>query len=84
MTHLPHRQPSHYTLTFDPDQAVRVRIQAEFREMPGMRLTVPQAARLFNLDSATCQRALRELVQTGILATNGRQFFRHGTGRYSG
>jgi len=30
------------------------RIQMEFLEMPGLRLTSPQARRLWNLDEASC------------------------------
>ena len=32
------------------DHALHERIQSEYREMPGMRLTAQQAARLFNLE----------------------------------
>ena len=31
------------------------RIQGEFSEMPGLRLTPPQAQRLWGLDRATCE-----------------------------
>ena len=31
------------------------RIRAEFVEMPGLKLTLPQAARLFNLEQARCE-----------------------------
>jgi hypothetical protein len=68
---------------FDPDRQVEARIRAEFREMPGMRLTMPQAARLFNLDRILCARALQALVETGALWTDGRQFLSPGGGRRS-
>ena len=32
-------------------EAVAQRVRAEFEEMPGMTLTVPQASRLFGLDA---------------------------------
>jgi|RhiMethySRZTD1v2_1073278.scaffolds.fasta_scaffold00313_26 hypothetical protein len=49
----------------DPD--LRCRIQAEFEEMPGLKLTLRQASRLFNVDVATCERLLAELVVSGAL-----------------
>ena len=35
------------------------RIEAEYREMPGLTLTLPQAARLFSLETARCERVTR-------------------------
>jgi hypothetical protein len=43
------------------------RIAAEFREMPGLVLTVPQASRLLGVDQAACEGILARLVQQGIL-----------------
>lgn len=63
------------------DGAVYARIRAEYQEMPGMRLTVAQAARLFNLDPIRCARALEALVLEGSLWTNGREFFSSTVGR---
>lgn len=64
------------------DHEVRVRIRAEFHEMPGLRLTVPQAARLFNLEVARCARVLDGLVRNGALWTNGREFLNPNCGRW--
>ena len=36
--------------------AVADRVRAEFEEMPGLTLTVPQASRLFGLDQDVCRR----------------------------
>ena len=47
------------------------RVRGEFTEMPGMRLTTPQAARLWGLDLATAEQALSALVQAGFLARRG-------------
>jgi hypothetical protein len=47
------------------------RIRSEFHEMPGLCLTVPQAARLWNLDSQTSETALQRLVADGYLAKTG-------------
>src|SRR5205809_8044096 len=43
------------------------RIRGEFREMPGLTLTVAQARRLWSLDPSTCSEVLTELVDTGFL-----------------
>lgn len=63
------------------DRAIGTRIRAEYCEMPGMRLTVPQAARLFNLEVALCARVLESLVIAGVLWTNGREFTGPNVGR---
>ena len=43
------------------------RILAEYREMPGLRLTLRQAARLWALDTVDCQAILDTLVAAGSL-----------------
>lgn len=43
------------------------RILAEYREMPGLRLTLRQAARLWPLDTVDCQAILDTLVAAGSL-----------------
>jgi hypothetical protein len=57
------------------------RVQGEFREMPGLTLTVRQAARLFSIEQTRCERVLGELVAEGVLATDGAIFARVGSGR---
>jgi hypothetical protein len=47
--------------------AILQRIAAEFRDMPGLILSVPQASRLLGLDAAACQRILGELEKDGFL-----------------
>ena len=44
------------------------RIQGEYLEMPGLRLTTAQAQRLWNLDRPTCEDLLGRLVATRFLA----------------
>lgn len=63
------------------DDTLHQRIRAEYNEMPGMRLTLPQAARLFNLEPAHCAEVLRILVKNGALWTNGREFLARNAGR---
>jgi hypothetical protein len=43
------------------------RIRSEFLEMPGLCLTVRQAARLWNVEVATSETALRLLVRRHFL-----------------
>jgi len=43
------------------------RIAAEFREMPGLVLTVPQASRFLGVDPAACERILIRLAKHGVL-----------------
>lgn len=53
------------------------RIRAEFLEMPGLRLTSRQAARLWHLDLATCEAVLATLVVEHFLqCTAGGAFVR--------
>ena len=50
-----------------------VRLTAEFREMPGLRLTPQQTARLIGVDVETASSVLKTLVERGFLrlTTNG-------------
>ena len=47
--------------------AVAKRVLAEFDEMPGMALTVPQASRLFGLDNGACRTVVDRLVEQSYL-----------------
>ena len=44
-----------------------LRVQAEYHEMPGLKLTELQAQRLWGLDDRTCGRVLMALVEQGFL-----------------
>ena len=57
------------------------RVWAEFREMPGLNLTLAQAARLFSLDRVRCAHVLDALVGSGVLVTDGVAFARADSGR---
>lgn len=52
-----------------PDQTATIteRVRGEFREMPGLTLTLAQAGRLWCLDTPTCREVLSQLVETGFL-----------------
>ena len=43
------------------------RIDSEYREMPGLRLTLAQAARLWGLPAPQCRALLGALVERGRL-----------------
>lgn len=43
------------------------RVRAEFEEMPGMTLTMPQASRLFGLDTDMCRAIVDRLVRASYL-----------------
>lgn len=43
------------------------RVRSEFNEMPGLRLTPPQAARLLGLNRRVSQRVIEALVSTEFL-----------------
>jgi len=44
-----------------------MRIEAEFLQMPGLRLTVPEAQRRFGVDEIMCEAILDALVDGGVL-----------------
>jgi len=52
-------------------QALLRRITVEYDEMPGLRLTVAQADRLFGLREDVCTRVLHALVDVAILRRDG-------------
>jgi len=58
------------------DDALLRRVRGEYREMPGMRLTVDQAMRLWMLDRHNCVKVLDSLVAAHFLE-------RDGNGRYA-
>ena len=65
----------------EPAQAVCI-IRAEFDEMPGMHLTLEQAARLWRLSRASCEELLDELVAAGFLVRDrSRRYARRGDAR---
>jgi hypothetical protein len=53
-------------------EALRCRIREEFLEMPGLRLTGVQAARLLGIDRVACGILLDRLVADGFLCYGSR------------
>jgi hypothetical protein len=50
-----------------PADDVLRRVQGEYLEMPGLRLTEAQARRLWGLDAASCSAALGALIDAKFL-----------------
>lgn len=46
---------------------VVMRIEAEFLQMPGLKLTVPEAQRRFGVDEIMCEAILDALVDAEVL-----------------
>jgi hypothetical protein len=56
--------------TARPIQVIRdlsALIRTEYLEMPGLCLTLAQAARLWNVDTTSCQAVLDSLTREGFL-----------------
>ena len=51
----------------DTSPELVARIASEFREMPGLVLTVNQASRLFDLSHDACRRVFGDLEGQGVL-----------------
>jgi len=52
-------------------------IRSEYSEMPGLSLTLEQASRLWNTDSATSVAVLEVLVEERFLRVSNRQYRRN-------
>ena len=72
------RAPATTTERVHPDAKTLIaeRVRGEFREMPGLSLTLAQAARLWSLDAHTCSDVLACLVETGFLCRKADGTFR--------
>jgi hypothetical protein len=56
-------------------QALVRRLIAEFDEMPGLRLSLAQASRLFGVTQAAAVRILTELTRAGTLCRNANNLY---------
>lgn len=54
----------------DDAATLLLRMRAEFREMPGLKLTAAQATRLWHLDPLRSEELLNTLVVDGLLHRN--------------
>ena len=50
-----------------PPESLVARIRGEYSEMPGLRLTIAQACRLWQIDGQTCESVLEQLVRESFL-----------------
>ena len=58
-----------------------LRVEGEYREMPGLSLTVPQAERLWGLDASTCASVLTALIERRVLTrTASKAYLRRSAG----
>jgi len=58
------------------------RIRGEFHEMPGMRLSLDQAMRLWSLDRETCVGVLEQLMVARFLELDGNGQYKRVHGGY--
>ena len=54
---------------------VGAQIRREYLALPGLCLTLEQAARLCNVDRTTCRHALDALIREGVLRRSGNVYF---------
>jgi hypothetical protein len=64
------------------DDTLLRRVRGEFSEMPGMRLTVDQAMRLWALDRPTCDDVLTSLMAAHFLERDLNGRYRRADGGY--
>lgn len=64
------------TVAITSGQRLRTRIVAEYREMPSLCLTVPQAARLLQIPADECAGMFADLERGGFLCRVAEQFYR--------
>jgi hypothetical protein len=65
-----------------PLASLVARARGEYLEMPGLRVSVVQACRLWQVDASTCELVLDQLVLEGFLCKSDSGFYvAVGTGR---
>lgn len=55
------------SISSESKETLAARVRSEYHEMPGLRLTLAQASRLWQLDTETCEAVLEYLVREGFL-----------------
>jgi hypothetical protein len=70
-----------HPVTASTDDRLLLRVHGEFMEMPGLRLTLAQACRLWNVDAATSQDVLNQLVHEQFLRVSGPHYVRAAAGK---
>jgi hypothetical protein len=69
------------TAIANPGTHLAERVRGEYREMPGLQLTLAQACRLWNTDVTVSQHVLDALVETAFLRRSGTRYVRADSGR---
>ena len=65
-----------------PLEALLQRVREQYREMPGLKLTKPQATLLFGVAPSVCAAMLRALVMENFLSRAGDGLFVRSTTHY--
>jgi hypothetical protein len=65
--------PERFKKDADCHDAIR-RVQADYREMPGLSVTLQQGCRLWSLPPALCASILEQLIAQGTLKRRGDQY----------
>ena len=58
-----------------PPESLVARVRGEYFEMPGLRLTLGQACRLWQVDVFTCEMLLEYLVREAVLCKTDSGFY---------
>ena len=58
-----------------PLELLAARVRGEYVEMPGLRVSLAQASRLWQVDVSTCERLLDQLVREGFLSKTETGFY---------
>jgi hypothetical protein len=58
-----------------PPESLVARVRGEYFEMPGLRVTLAQACRLWQVDMFTCEILLEYLVRAGVLCKTDSGFY---------
>jgi hypothetical protein len=66
----PHTTPGEHDEIMSIEH-LATRIRAEFQEMPGLKLTLPQAQRLWGLAPDVCDRVVDVLIDRAVLQRCG-------------
>jgi hypothetical protein len=58
-----------------PPESLVARVRGEYFEMPGLRVTLAQACRLWQVDVSTCEMLFEYLVRVGFLCKTDSGFY---------
>jgi hypothetical protein len=58
-----------------PPEWLVARVRGEYVEMPGLRVTLAQACRLWQVDTTTCEKLLDHLVREDFLCRTESGFY---------